>query len=127
MSILREIYSTEGRLNRLRYLKYMLALAVIAGVATFVTSSMGTFLTGDPNGALVMMITGIWAIVAGAGNIMLMIRRVHDLGKSGYFALIAFVPVIGVLFSIYLFCAPGQVGWNEYGADPLDEYKHEAV
>ncbi len=120
MSILREIYQTEGRLNRLRYLKYMVILAIVAGVSTFVTSSMATFLTGDPNGTLVMLVTTAWAIAAGVGNVMLMIRRIHDLGKSGYFALIAFIPVIGVIFSICLFCIPGQVGWNEYGADPLE-------
>ena len=120
MGILKEIYSTEGRLNRLRYLKYMILLALIAGVSTFVTSSMATVLTGDPNGGLVMAITGIWAIAAGTGNVMLMIRRLHDLGKSGWFALIAFVPALGVIFSIALFCIPGQVGWNQFGGDPLE-------
>ena len=121
MEIIEMVYTTEGRLNRLRYIKYMLILALVAGVATFVTSSMATFLTGDPNGMLVKVITGIWAIAAGAGNIMLMIRRLHDIGWSGYFALIAIIPAIGFLFSIYLFCAPGQVGRNKYGADPLDD------
>lgn len=120
MDIIKKIYSTDGRLNRLRYIRYMLLLAITAGVATFVTSSMATFLTGNPTGTLVNLITGIWAIVAGAGNIMLMIRRLHDLGKSGWFSLIALVPLIGFIFSIYLFCAPGQVGYNEYGADPLE-------
>lgn len=120
MSMLKEIYVTEGRLNRLRYLKYMIILALIAGVSTFVTSSMATFLTGDPNGILVNAITFIWAVAAGAGNVALMIRRIHDLDKSGWFALIAFVPVIGILFSIYLFLAKGTVGWNRYGADPLE-------
>ena len=121
MSIFNEIFVTEGRLNRLRYLKYMIILAIVAGVSTFVTSSMATFLTGDPTGFLVNLVTGIWALVAGAGNIMLMIRRLHDLGRSGWFAILAIVPVVGMLFSIYLFCAPGQVGWNKYGADPLAE------
>ena len=118
MSILQEIFNTEGRLNRLSYLKYMVILAVIVGIATFVTSSMITFLTGDPTGFPIKMITLIWAVVAGAGNIMLMIRRLHDLGKSGYFALLALVPVIGIIFSIYLFCAPGQYGANQYGYRP---------
>ena len=121
MTILNEIYTTQGRLNRLAYLKYMILLALIAGVSTFIMSSMATFLTGDPNGMLVNAITGLWALAAGVGNVMLMIRRVHDLGKSGYFVLIAFVPVIGVIFSIALFCIPGQVGWNQFGADPLDD------
>lgn len=121
MSIFNEIYTTNGRLNRLRYLKYMVMLAIISGLSTFVMSSMATFLTGDPNGALVTMITLMWALVAGAGNIALMIRRLHDLGRNGYFFLITFIPLINVIFSIYLFCAPGQVGWNQYGADPLTD------
>ncbi len=121
MDLFKEIFKTEGRLNRLSYLKYMLLLALTAGLATFVTSSMATFLTGDPTGFLVNAITGIWALIAGTGNVMLMIRRAHDLGKSGWGVLLAFVPVIGMLFSIYLFCARGQVGWNKYGADPLEE------
>lgn len=121
MTILSEIYTAEGRLNRLRYLKYMVLLALVASLSTFVMSSMATFLTGDPNGFLVKAITFIWAIVAGIGNIMLMTRRLHDLNKSGYFVLIALIPVIGFLFSIYLFFAPGQIGWNQYGADPLQD------
>lgn len=119
MTILKEIYTTEGRLNRLRYLKYMAILALVMAASKFTMSCMATFLTGDPNGALVMFITLILAVVAGTGNVMLMIRRVHDLGRSGYFVLLAFIPVIGIIFSIYLFCAKGQDGWNEYGADPL--------
>ena len=120
MTILNEIYTTQGRLNRLAYLKYMILLALIAGVSTFIMSSMATFLTGDPNGMLVNAITGLWALAAGVGNVMLMIRRVHDLGKSGYFVLIAFVPVIGIIFSFALFCIPGQIGWNQFGSDPLE-------
>ncbi|MBR4903204.1 MAG: DUF805 domain-containing protein [Selenomonadaceae bacterium] len=120
MDILEKIYTTEGRLNRGQYIKYMILLAIMGGVGTFVTSSMATFLTGNPEGMLVKLVTAAWGIAAVAGNIMLMIRRLHDLNKSGYFVLVALIPVIGFIFSIYLFCAPGQVGWNQYGADPLE-------
>ena len=120
MSMFDEIFTAEGRLNRLRYLKYMIILAIIASISTFVLSSMATFFTGDPESVAVKMITLAWALIAGAGNVMMMIRRIHDLGKSGWFALIAFVPFIGIIFSVALFCIPGQVGWNEYGADPLE-------
>ena len=119
MSILSKVFTAEGRLNRLRYLKYMIILALIAGGSTFVMSSMATFLTGDPNGFLVNAITAIWGLAAGTGNIMLMIRRLHDLGKSGWLALVAIIPIIGFIFSVYLFFAPGQVGSNQYGEDPL--------
>ena len=120
MSILQEIFTAEGRLNRLGYIKYMIFLAIIAGGGLFITSSMATFLTGDPTGMLVNVVTGIWGIVGAIGNLMLMIRRLHDMGKSGYFAIISLVPVFGFIFSIYLFCAAGQVGSNQYGEDPLE-------
>lgn len=121
MEIFKQIFSTEGRLNRKRYLIYMLILAVCGALAKFTTSCMATLLTGDPNGGLVMAITGILAIIAGTGNIMLIIRRLHDLDKSGYFVLLVFVPVIGIIFSIALFFIPGTVGYNKYGADPLTQ------
>ncbi|MBR1646740.1 MAG: DUF805 domain-containing protein [Selenomonadaceae bacterium] len=123
MSIFNEIFTTKGLLNRLRYFKYMILLALVSGISTFVMSSMLTFFTGNHESPAVMLVTLMWALIAGAGNVMLMIRRLHDLGKNSMFWLVALIPVIGLIFSIYLFCAPGTKGWNEYGADPLaDEY-----
>ena len=121
MQLFDEIFTTNGRLNRLRYLKYMILLAIIASLSKFVMSCMIMMFTNDPNAPIIMLITLMWALIAGAGNVMLMIRRLHDLGKHGIFWLVALIPFVGLIFSIYLFCAPGQVGWNEYGADPLDE------
>lgn len=121
MTIFNQIFTTEGRLNRKRYLIYMLAFAAVMAGTKFTMSCMATLFTGDPNGALVMAITLMLALIAGTGNVMMIIRRLHDLGKSGYFTLIVFVPVIGIIFSIALFFIPGQVGWNEYGPDPLAE------
>lgn len=121
MTIFKKIFTTEGRLNRKRYLIYMILFALVMAGSKFTMSCMATFLTGNPNGTLVMIITAILALIAGTGNIMLIIRRLHDIGKSGYFALLAFVPVIGIIFSIAMFIIPGQIGWNEYGADPLIE------
>ena len=121
MTILKDIFTTEGRLNRLRYFKYMVILALVAGISTFVMSCMATFLTGDHESVLVSMVMTFWGIVGSVGNIMMIIRRLHDLDKSGWFVLVVMIPVIGLIFSIYLFFAPGTVGYNRYGADRLAE------
>lgn len=121
MSIFRQIFTTEGRLNRKRYLIYMILFALAMTAAKISTTAMATLLTGDPTGGLVMAITLVLVVIAGTGNIMLIIRRLHDMNKSGYFALVVFVPVIGAIFSIWLFFAPGTIGYNQYGADPLTQ------
>lgn len=85
------------------------------------TSLPGNSMVAEVNSSLNIwtIVTCVWVLVAGAGNVMLMIRRLHDLGKSGWFVLIAFVPVLGLIFSIVLFCMPGQVGQNRFGEEPL--------
>ncbi len=48
------------------------------------------------------------------------IRRLHDLDKSGWWILIAFVPILGSIYLFVIFCMRGTKGDNRYGADPLD-------
>ena len=53
-------------------------------------------------------------------NIMLSIRRIHDIGYSGWWFLIVLIPYIGWLFGILIYFVPGTVGGNQYGPDPLE-------
>lgn len=46
-------------------------------------------------------------------------RRVHDLDRTGWWWLLAFLPVIGWLILLIWACSPGTRGPNRYGADPL--------
>lgn len=42
-------------------------------------------------------------------------RRLHDIGKTGWWMLISLIPVIGWLVLIYWAIQPGDAGPNEYG------------
>ncbi len=45
----------------------------------------------------------------------LLIRRLHDLNHSGWFALLYFIPFANLILLLYLFCARGDAGPNTYG------------
>ena len=45
-------------------------------------------------------------------------RRMHDIGKSGLWNLIAFVPVVGWIFMLIWNCRDSQPGYNDYGPNP---------
>lgn len=47
-------------------------------------------------------------------------RRLHDIGKSGWWYLLAFVCCIGGLVLIYFWAKEGDKGSNEYGPAPQD-------
>jgi uncharacterized membrane protein YhaH (DUF805 family) len=48
----------------------------------------------------------------------LAVRRLHDLGKSGWWLFIGLIPLVGGIWLIVLYCQEGESRKNRYGADP---------
>ncbi|MBR1579919.1 MAG: DUF805 domain-containing protein [Selenomonadaceae bacterium] len=113
------IFTVEGRLNRLRYFKYTLLVSVVCGVLEVVLVWLASKLTGSGEGILITVVYTLSSIPMFIGNAMVTVRRCHDLNMSGGFVLLCIIPIVNVLFGIYLLFAKGTVGWNKYGADPL--------
>ena len=51
-------------------------------------------------------------------GLAVVVRRLHDVGKSGWFYLIAFIPLIGFIWLFVLMCTDGEKTDNKWGADP---------
>lgn len=47
------------------------------------------------------------------------VRRLHDIGRSGWWWWLWLVPIIGMIVMIIWVCTKGQNGENRFGADPL--------
>jgi uncharacterized membrane protein YhaH (DUF805 family) len=45
-------------------------------------------------------------------------RRLHDIGRTGWWQLIVLVPVIGVIVLLIFYVMDGDPGSNEYGPNP---------
>ena len=115
----------DGRLNRLRFLKRLLALTGI-GIGLYIlmgillVTSTDTLMRPDEN--TVMGIYGLFTLLSipiTVSSYMLMIRRLHDIGLSGFFVLFALVPIVSLGFLLYILFKMGTAGDNAYGADPL--------
>ena len=115
----------DGRLNRLRFLKRLLALFGIS-IVLYILMGILVLLSG---GAAMQLdentFTGIYGfftllcIPITVSSYMLMIRRLHDIGLSGFFILLAFIPIVSLGFLLYVLFKMGTEGDNVYGADPL--------
>lgn len=46
------------------------------------------------------------------------VRRLHDTGRSGWYMLLALIPIVGPLVLIFFMVQPGQAGRNPHGQDP---------
>ena len=50
------------------------------------------------------------------------VRRLHDIGRSGWWQLLHLIPLIGSLVLIFaFFIIPSQDGENQYGRNPIEK------
>ena len=115
----KNIFVVDGRLNRLRYFKYTLLVSLMFGVLDVVLVWLTSKIIGSNESFLLSIVHFMTMIPMFFGNAMVTVRRCHDLNMSGGFVLLCIIPLVNVLFEIYLLLAKGTIGWNKYGADPL--------
>ena len=114
------LFSFEGRINRAKYWGVTICAAIAFGIVVGIVGAIfGTSADGTPSGigmvvALIAFVAYFWVALAIA------VKRWHDRNKTGWWILIALVPVIGGLWYL-IECGflPGTAGPNKYGADPL--------
>ena len=51
-------------------------------------------------------------------SLSVMIRRLHDIGKSGAWFFIAFIPLVGSIVLLVFMCMDSQPGQNQWGPNP---------
>ena len=61
---------------------------------------------------------GLWSLAIFIPNLAVIVRRLHDQGKSGWWFFISFVPFIGGIWLLILYLTDGTPGPNQYGPDP---------
>jgi uncharacterized membrane protein YhaH (DUF805 family) len=102
-------FEFTGRIGRLQFVAYYLVIGVVIYLASVVVygafgDSWPSRLVGLANTALLALATFSYSV-----------RRLHDIGHSGTFALLLLVPFVNVALALYLLVAPGTKGPNRYG------------
>ncbi|EGK61653.1 hypothetical protein HMPREF9081_0437 [Centipeda periodontii DSM 2778] len=115
---IREMFLTyHGRLNRKPYILRGLLVGITSSILSNVMGVMAESSSLALN--LVSLVLLVVVLALCVVSVMLMIRRWHDLGKSGWFSLLLLVPLVNLVVGLYLWVKKGDDGPNRYGEDPL--------
>jgi uncharacterized membrane protein YhaH (DUF805 family) len=60
----------------------------------------------------------VWILVTIVPALAVLVRRLHDTGKSGWWVLIGFVPFVGTIVLFVFSVLDSDAGDNKYGASP---------
>ncbi len=107
-------FGVEGRIGRVRYLGWSMAMTLLA-VPVFGLLFVGAMAISQILAILLMAIAAIGLVIVSVG---IGAKRLHDLGWSAWLLLLNFVPIVGSVFSLLMLVLPGTAGANRYGPPP---------
>jgi uncharacterized membrane protein YhaH (DUF805 family) len=108
LKVLKQHYADfNGRARRQEYWMYTLFNCIALVVLVMLTKISSIF----------GILYGVYALGTLLPSLGVSVRRLHDIGKSGWFLLLSLIPFVS-FYLLYLMCLDSQPGTNEYGANP---------
>ncbi|OBK27909.1 hypothetical protein A5634_21360 [Mycobacterium asiaticum] len=65
------------------------------------------------------IVSGLFSLATFIPSIAVSVRRLHDIDRTGWWVLIAFVPLLGIVVLLVFWVTEGTRGTNQYGPNPL--------
>ena len=108
LGVLKQYAVFEGRARRKEFWMFALFNLVIAAALAIVGRVVG----------LEGVLRGLYMLGVLIPALAVSVRRLHDTGRSGWWLLVVFVPLVGWLIALYFLVQAGETAENRYGSDP---------
>lgn len=105
--VLENYANFSGRARRAEYWWFALANLVVYVALSLIIGGVSEGL-----GSLLSLVYYLGVLVP---SIAVSVRRLHDVGKSGWFLLLALIPIVGAIILIVWAATDSQRGSNQYG------------
>ena len=121
-------FTFQGRAARAEFWWFGLFVFIITSIVYAIAGWLVVATMSDGAmsllGGVAIGVAGLFVLVFIIPGLAVTVRRLHDLGYSGWWYLAQVIPVVGSVISIAMFIGflmRGNVGGNKYGPDPLAE------
>ncbi len=116
---LKKFATFPGRARRAEFWYFYLFYCIISIIINLL----------DEFGAPAILVLFLWACTLPllVPYLAVTVRRLHDIGKSGYWVFINLIPIIGQIWSLVLQCTDSQPGANQYGRNPKEAERQDTI
>jgi uncharacterized membrane protein YhaH (DUF805 family) len=116
LAVLKKYAVFSGRARRKEFWMFVLFNVIFSLVAALLDRLLGTRV-GETGSGWISILYSLAVLIP---SLAVAIRRLHDVGKSGWWLLISLVPLIGAIWLLVLYIRDGQPGENQYGPNPKE-------
>ena len=117
IKVLKKYAVFSGRARRKEYWMFVLFNFIFSLVASLLDLAIfGLVLTTGVGPLYIVYIVAVFV-----PGLAVAVRRLHDVGKSGWYLFIILIPIAGPIWFLVLACTDSQAGDNKYGPNPKEE------
>jgi uncharacterized membrane protein YhaH (DUF805 family) len=116
LDVLKKYAVFSGRARRKEYWMFFLFNLIVSIVLTIIDGVIGT-LSAE---AGVGLLSGLYTLAILVPAIAVTLRRLHDTSRSGWWILIALVPLVGGIVLLVFMLLDSTPGDNQYGPNPKE-------
>lgn len=120
LKVLKQYADFKSRASRTEYWMFVLFNLIFASVAMIIDNVLGIAFAGTGIG----IFYSLFAVALLIPCLAVTVRRLHDIGKSGRFILLALIPVVGTIWLFVLLAKKSTPGENKYGENPNFSYTY---
>ena len=119
IDVLKKYAVFEGRARRKEYWMFFLFSVVIVTILTVIDEFMG--LKFELGGEDLGFLSTLYYLGIAIPYLAVIVRRLHDTDRSGWWILISLIPLIGGIILLVFTIIEGTKGDNRFGPDPKAE------
>lgn len=111
LEVLQKYAVFEGRARRSEYWYFVLfnlLISIFLGIIDYLLFGSHGF----------GLLRGVYSLAVLVPGLAVSVRRLHDTNRSGWWLLLAFVPIIGAIVLLVFMVQDSQSAENQYGQNP---------
>jgi uncharacterized membrane protein YhaH (DUF805 family) len=118
LKVLRNYTDFKGRARRKEYWFFMMFNMVFLIVAIIIDNVLGTLPDEFPFGLFYLL----YVLAIFIPGLAVTVRRLHDIGKSGWYYFVILIPFIGGIWLLVLLLTDSIPGENQYGLNSKESH-----
>ena len=116
IEVLKKYAVFEGRARRKEYWIFVLISSLVLIFLSLIDELTGWKVWEDEG-----VLSLVYSIAVFVPTLAVVVRRLHDTDRSGWWILIALIPLVGAIVLLVFLILKGNEGDNRFGPDPKAE------
>lgn len=119
LDVFKKTLDFKSRSRRKEYWMFILFTSIISVVLSIIEIVLGLEIATD-----IGLLSTIFTLIILIPSLSVTVRRLHDIGRTGWWVLLSFIPILGWIVLFIFTLLDSEAGSNKYGSNPK-EFEHD--